>query len=429
MHKQEPLLPEHTSNLGRRDLLKGLVAIAAGGAVSGICQTSLYASALQPYSPAILPEGVRSRFVESVNGIRMHALEGGYEERNRPVVVLLHGFPELAYSWRKVMSGLSAAGFHVIAPDLRGYGRSSCTDVKYDDDLSDFRTFNMVTDVAGLVSAMGYKSVAAVVGHDFGSPLAAWCALTRPDVFHRLVMMSAPFGGPPALPFDTADARDPAVTGKSAPDPIYQQLAELVPARKHYQQYYTTRAANQNLWHAPQGLHDFLRAYFYMKSADWEGNKPHPLKAWTAEELAQVPRYYIMDLNQGMAETVARVMPSPAQITACRWLTEQDLNVYVAEYGRTGFQGGLQGYRVGIDWQNIRELRLFSGRTIDVPSLFIAGKSDWGVYQRPGAFEKMQHEVCTQMHGAHLVAGAGHWVQQEQPEEVNRLLLSFLQAS
>jgi pimeloyl-ACP methyl ester carboxylesterase len=130
------------------------------------------------------------------------------------------------------MPDLSAAGFHVIAPDLRGYDRSSGTNVKYDDDLSASRTFNMVTDVVGLVSAMGTKSVAAVIGHDFGSPLAAWCALIRPDVFRRLVMMSAPFGGPPALPFDTADGSASEAIGKSGPDAIYQQLAELVPPRK-----------------------------------------------------------------------------------------------------------------------------------------------------------------------------------------------------
>ena len=119
---------------------------------------------------------------------------------------MLHGFPELAYSWRKVMPSIASAGFHVIAPDLRGYGRTSGTGVAFDDDLAPFRTLNLVRDIVGLVSAFGYRSVSAVVGHDFGSPLAAWCTVVRPDVFRSLVMMSAPFGGPPALPFDTADA-------------------------------------------------------------------------------------------------------------------------------------------------------------------------------------------------------------------------------
>lgn len=324
------------------------------------------------------------------------------------------------------MPHLASAGFHVIAPDLRGYGRTSGWDVKYDDDLSPFRTLNEVRDILGLVAAFGYRSVAGVVGHDFGSPLAAWCSVVRPDVFRSVVLMSAPFAGPPALPFGTADAPESATTANSPHDRIYDDLAALNPPRKHYQRYYATREANNNMWHAPQGVHAFLRAYYHMKSADWKDNKPFPLKSWTATELAKLPHYYVMELNKGMAETVAPEMPSPAAIAACKWLPDDELNVYSAEYSGTGFQGGLQGYRVGMDLQNTTELRTFSGRTIDVPSLFIAGKSDWGVYQRPGAFEAMQKAVCTQMRGAHLVEGAGHWVQQEQPEEVSRLLIQFL---
>jgi pimeloyl-ACP methyl ester carboxylesterase len=356
----------------------------------------------------------------------MHVLEAGFETGHQPAVVLLHGYPELAYSWRKVMPHLASAGFHVIAPDLRGYGRTSGWDVKYDDDLSPFRTLNEVRDILGLVAAFGYRSVAAVVGHDFGSPLAAWCSVVRPDVFRSVVLMSAPFAGPPALPFGTADAPESAATANSSHDRIYDELAALVPPRKHYQRYYATREANDNMWHAPQGVHAFLRAYYHMKSADWRNNKPFPLKSWTATELAKLPHYYVMELNKGMAETVAPAMPSPAAIAACKWLPDDELNVYSAEYSRTGFQGGLQGYRVGMDLQNAAELRTFSGRAIDVPSLFIAGKSDWGVYQRPGAFEIMQKTVCTQMRGAHLVEGAGHWVQQEQAEEVSWLLIQFL---
>jgi pimeloyl-ACP methyl ester carboxylesterase len=177
---------------------------------------------------------------------------------------------------------------------------------------------------------------------------------------------------------------------------------------------------------APQGVHAFLRAYYHMKSADWKQNKPHPLESRSASEWAKLPRYYVMDLGKGMAETVAPEMPSAAEIAACAWLPDADLRVYSTEYGRTGFQGGLQGYRVGSSGKYTSELQTFSGRTIDVPSLFIGGKSDWGVYQTPGAFERMQKTACTQMLGAHLVDGAGHWVQQEQPGEVSRLLIQFL---
>jgi pimeloyl-ACP methyl ester carboxylesterase len=180
--------------------------------------------------------------------------------------------------------------------------------------------------------------------------------------------------------------------------------------------------------HAPQGLHNFFRAYYHYKSADWKGNKPFPLKARTAAEMAKIPTYYVMDKDKGMAETVAVEMPSAAEIVACKWLTDAEVDVYVTEYSRTGFTGALQGYRVrrGSDPKSIAEMHTFSGRTIDVPSMFIAGKSDWGVYQTPGAVESMQTRACTRMVGFHLLDGAGHWVQQEQPERVSELLIGFL---
>ena len=369
-----------------------------------------------------LPSGIRSRYVDDVNGLTMHVLEAGYESGGRPCVLLLHGFPELAYSWRKVMPALAAAGYHVLAPDQRGYGRTTGWDADYDGDLNPFRLLNMVRDALGLVSAFGYRTVDAVVGHDAGSSVAAWCALVRPDVFRAVVLMSAPFGGPPALPFNTAD-------GPPKPkrdDPVHRELAALPRPRKHYQWYYSTREANENMHHARQGVHDFLRAYYHHKSADWNANAPYPLQAWTASELAKLPTYYVMDLDKGMAETVAEEMPSAAQIAANRWLPERELAFYSSEYARTGFQGGLQWYRCGTSGAFIPELQTFSGRTIDVPSCFISGKQDWGTYQRPGVFEAMQTKACTRMLDVHLVDGAGHWVQQEQPAEVSRLLLEFL---
>jgi pimeloyl-ACP methyl ester carboxylesterase len=371
---------------------------------------------------ALLPPEIRSRFVEGINGLRMHVLEAGFETRGRPCVLLLHGFPELAYSWRKVMPTLAASGYHVIAPDQRGYGRTTGWDAGYDGDLHSFRLLNLVRDALGLVSAFGYASVAAVVGHDFGSPVAAWCALLRPDVFRSVALMSAPFAGPPSLPFNTADA-EPAPTFQ---DPVHGDLAALPRPRKHYQWYYSTRKANADMAHAPQGVHDFLRAYYHHKSADWSGNTPHPLQSWSAHELAKLPTYYVMDLDKNMAETVAEEMPSPAQIAACQWLPEQELAFYSAEYARTGFQGGLQWYRCGTSGAFTAELQTFSGRSIGVPSCFIAGKQDWGVHQRPGAIEAMQNTACTRLLDCHLIDGAGHWVQQEQPEQVSRLLLQFL---
>ena len=378
-------------------------------------------------APLPLPPGVSSRYLPDINGMTVHCLEAGHESPGRPVVLLLHGFPELAYSWRRVMPALAAAGYHAVAPDQRGYGRSTGWDGDYDGDLGSFRMLNLVRDALALVAALGLHEVAAVVGHDFGSPVAAWCALVRPDVFRSVVLMSAPFGGPPALPFNTATAAAGREVQGDTPAPdIHAQLAALPRPRKHYQWHYSTRGANADLMHSPQGLHALLRAYYHYKSADWPGNQPHALLGWRADQLALMPSYYLMDLAQGMADTVAPQMPSAEQIAACRWLPEEALAVYSSEYQRTGFQGGLNWYRCRTDGRFPPELQLFSGRSIDVPALFIAGQSDWGPYQKPGDFEAMQAGACSQLQGCHLIQGAGHWVQQEQPEAVNQLLLDFL---
>jgi len=369
-----------------------------------------------------LPSTIRSRTIENINGLSMHVLEAGFETRGRPCLLLLHGFPELAFSWRKVMPVLASAGYHVIAPDQRGYGRTTGWDANYDGDLASFRLLNLVRDALGLVSAFGYAHVDAVIGHDFGSSVAAWCALVRPDVFRSVALMSAPFAGAPPLPFNTADAPAKPV----AEDPVHRELAALPRPRKHYQWYYSTREANADMHRAPQGLHDFLRGYYHHKSADWKDNKPYPLKSWSAGELAKLPTYYVMDLAKDMAATVAEEMPDAASIAANQWLPDRELSFYSGEYGRTGFQGGLQWYRCGTSGAFTPELQIFSGRTIDVPSCFISGKQDWGTYQRPGVYEAMQSKACTNMVGCHLIDGAGHWVQQEQPVQVSRLLLQFV---
>ena len=232
--------------------------------------------------------------------------------------------------------------------------------------------------------------------------------------------MSAPFQGPPAF----ASSGDDVV---SSPD-IHSELAALDRPRKHYNKYYSTPEANQDMCQCPQGLSDFLRGYFHAKSADWAGNNPRPLAAWRAEALAEMPTYYIMDAHQNMAETAADFMPSTGEIAANTWLTDSELAVYTGEFSSTGLQGGLNWYRCRFEKEMVDELRLFGGKLIDLPACFISGDKDWGTYQRPGALETMRQRAFTRMEDIQLVAGAGHWVQQEQPQATTRLLLDFLAA-
>lgn len=375
------------------------------------------------YAPGILPKGIRSRFVQ-VNGLRMHVLEAGYETPARSCVLLLHGFPELAYSWRHNMLHLAAQGFHVIAPDQRGFGRTTGWQDGYDVDLKPFGIINLVTDMVVLVNALGHRRVQAVIGHDTGVQVAAMAALIRPDIFRSLILLSAPFPGVPGFALGVEGL---PVAAKD--DPIHEKLAALKRPRKHYQLYYTTAEAGPDLSRPPQGIHAFLRASFHYKSADWEGNKPFALKGWTAEELAQMPTYYIMDQDKGMAATVAPFMPDKDNIRACTWLTEQELQVFSTEYTRTGFQGGLNWFRCGMNGLNAREMTLYAGRKIDVPTLFLAGSSDWCPYQLPNALEKMSQQVFSDFRGCSFIEGAGHWLQQEQPEKTNALLIRFLAQS
>jgi len=361
-------------------------------------------------APIPLPDGITSRQVATETGLDMHVLEAGAPDR--PLLLLLHGFPELAFSWRRVMPALAAAGFWVVAPDQRGYGRTTGWDADYDGDLHAFALPNLVRDQVALIRALGRGHVHAVIGHDFGSPVSAWAALLRPDIFRSAVLMSAPFGGPPAIAALQGD--------------VHGDLAALERPRKHYQWYYSTRQAAPDMDNPPHGLHAFLRAYFHMKSADWKANRPHPLTGWAATELAKLPTYYVMELGQDMPATVAPEMSGEHQIAACEWLTEDALAFYTAEFARTGFQGGLNWYRYATSPAFRRDLSVYAGKMIEVPVTFLAGAADWGTRQVPGALEAMETTACADYRGTHLIDGAGHWVQQEQPEAVVEKVLAFL---
>src|SRR5690242_20222499 len=133
-----------------------------------------------------LPAGIRSRYVEGINGLRMHVLEAGFETKGRPCILLLHGFPELAFSWRKVMPALAAAGYHVLAPDQRGYGRTTGWDADYDGDVAGFRFMILLHDPIAVLFATAHRTAESVVAHDYGASLAAYAAVVRPDIFRRM---------------------------------------------------------------------------------------------------------------------------------------------------------------------------------------------------------------------------------------------------
>ena len=362
-----------------------------------------------------------------VRDLDMYVLHAG--QRSAPLLLLLHGFPELSYSWRHLLVPLSELGFFVVAPDQRGYGRTHniTSDeqlVEYWDDLAPYRMLSLVHDIVALVHALGYDQAAAVVGHDFGSSVAAHCALTRPDMFKALVCMSAPYAGQPRYP-TVLDTSHTPVPPKTTPwTALGDLLAGLHPPMKHYTAYFSGPDANADMVNTPQGLQAFLRAYFHMKSADWPGNDPHPLKDVT--QILRLPHYYVMPAHQTMPAAVLAHAPSELEVAKNRWLPDEELAVYVETFRRTGFQGGLNWYRAMRDLSSVDELGVFAGKKIKVPSMFLGGVKDWGIYQGPGVLEKME-TVCTQYKGTVLIDGAGHWVQQEQPREVVKTLTKFLQ--
>ncbi|CAD6566900.1 MAG: hypothetical protein ASARMPREDX12_004869 [Alectoria sarmentosa] len=377
-----------------------------------------------PLQPLPLSAGLQERQItSSASDLSYHIIESG--SKGNPLIILLHGFPELAYSWRKVMPALAKPGFYVVAFDQRGYGRTTGWDASCFQgvDLRTFAQTNLVRDVIVLVQRLGYNKVECIVGHDFGCVPASLAALSRPDVFRQVVLLGAPFLGPPRLPFDIAPERDllPAM-----PD-LHEELRRLDPPRKHYRWYYSTAEANKEM--APkEGLFEFLRGYFHLKSADAHNN-PRPLKEMTAKELAILPHYYVMPLELGMRDTVAQDMTEEEteqmREKSPRWFPDAELDIYVSEFGRTGFQGGLNWYRVITNPELQRDIDIFAGKKVEVPLLYITGTKDWLIYQHPGSIDKMK-EACTDFRGVKWVEDAGHWVQQEKPETVVERILEFL---
>jgi pimeloyl-ACP methyl ester carboxylesterase len=322
--------------------------------------------------------GLTHRFVET-NGIRIHVAEQG----DGPLVLLCHGFPELWYSWRHQLSALAAAGFHAVAPDMRGYGQTDRPEV-----IDQYTLLHLVGDMVGLLDALGHET-AVIVSHDWGASVAWHAALLRPDRFRAVIGLSVPF-----IP------RGPDYPSKSFPE-----TDETV----FYQSYFQSPGvAEADLEH---DVRFSMRTFLYDGSGDASYSA---IKADPAGHVFMVPRKGGMMAN--------RVNPTSLP----PWLTEADVEVYVDQFERTGYRGGLNWYR-NID-RNWELMAPFAGLKITVPALLIAGDRDLVL-----AFRGMDQVISNlpknvpKLQKTLILPGCGHWTQQERPREVNDAMIAFLQ--
>jgi pimeloyl-ACP methyl ester carboxylesterase len=304
----------------------------------------------------------------NANGINVHIAEAG----DGPLVLLLHGFPELWYSWRHQLPALAAAGYHAVAPDLRGYGRTDAPGK-----VEAYSMLNMTADAVGVLDALGEKT-AVIVGHDWGSPIAWHCALLYPDRFPAVVALSVPY-----LP--------------RPPVPPLQLLKQMFAGRFFYILYFQEPGVAEAELEAD--VRRTLRLVLYGASGDAPAGLGLSHKATDAGFLGG--------------------MPEPGELPP--WLTQENLDYLVAEFTRTGFRGGLNRYRnMDRDW---KELPHLAGARVQQPALFIAGDRD--TVRGFTSIEAMQANVPN-LRGVVTLPGCGHWTQQERPEEVSTQLVSFL---
>ncbi|MDB5409467.1 MAG: alpha/beta hydrolase fold protein [Rhodospirillales bacterium] len=313
---------------------------------------------------------ISHRILES-NGIRIHVAEQG----EGPLVLLCHGFPEGWYSWRHQLEALAAAGFRAVAPDMRGYGETVRPP-----DVASYTLLHLVGDMVGLVAALGTDR-AVIVGHDWGAPVAWHAALLRPDLFRGVVGLSVPFRPRVAVrPTSVMPRRDGA---------IFYQL--------YFQQPGVAEAELE------RDVRTTMRTV--LCSGFGEGQP--------RETLGMVYT----------AKGILGAMSPPSWLPA--WLSDSDLDHYVAAFKKTGFGGGLNWYR-NID-RNWELLAPFAGAKITVPALYIHGDRDI-VPRFPGA-DRVIADLPNQVPGLRDIlrlADCGHWTQQEQPAKVNAALIDFL---
>ena len=321
--------------------------------------------------------GVTHRTIET-NGFRMHVAEQGAG----PLVVLCHGFPESWYSWRHQLSALAEAGFHAVAPDMRGYGQTDRPEA-----IDQYTLLHLVGDMVGLVDALGVES-AVIAGHDWGAPVAWHAALLRPDRFRGVVGLS--------VPFRPRGSVRPTTGMPQTDDAVFYQL--------YFQEPGVAEAELE------RGVRNSIRRILYSGS----GDVPH-----AASTIAN-PAAVGMVPRQGgfLSRTVEPTVLPP-------WLTEPDIEFYAREFERSGFRGGLNWYR-NLD-RNWELTAPWQDAKIHQPSLFIAGSKDSVITGLIGAKRVNELErVLPNLKGKIILDGAGHWIQQERPDEVNAALIDFL---
>ena len=314
---------------------------------------------------------VEHRFIES-NGIKIHIAEAG----TGPLVLLCHGFPESWYSWRHQIKALSETGYHVIAPDMRGYGQTDRPNA-----IDQYSLFHLVGDMVGLVNAIG-DGPAVVIGHNWGAPVAWHCALFRPDRFHAVAGLSVPY----------------RPRGPAAPTSIMPRTDNEV----FYQLYFQADGIAEKEFER-----DARKTIRLVLAGSGNSDSP-PINS-------MVPR------QGGWLGS----RPTPTSLP--NWLSERDIDFYASEFERTGFRGGLNWYR-NID-RNWELMAPWSGAKVGVPALYMAGDRDL-VVKFPGMDQLIAKlkQCVPKLQQTIILPACGHWTQQEKADEVNSALIAFLKS-
>lgn len=312
--------------------------------------------------------GISQRRV-ATNGIELNIAEQG----NGPLVLMLHGFPESWYSWRHQFEPLAAAGFHAVAPDMRGYGKSDKPDA-----IDAYNQIEVMNDIIGLIGALGHET-AVVIGHDWGAPTAWSCALHHPDKVSAVGALSVPFSPRPGEP------------------PLDRMKATFKDVF-FYQLYFQEPGVAEAELEA--NIRVFLRKFFHMGSGDADTDA-FAVKPTDADLLS--------DLDD------------PGRLGA--WCNEADLDFYCDEFERSGLRGPLNYYRNhNLTWELTRD----APTSIQQPAMFVAGEKDGVIVMAAEALQEMPNRV-PRLLVSELLPGIGHWTQQEAPAQVNEALLKFLE--